>query len=444
MLSLGSVVLVLLFLCRLIDASIEKSGVSLRDIPRSNSPKLTAISVRSNLRKREDAFKPKCQCEHNYADHASVLDGGRTRIAKTLMDYKLPALNLEDIEMSLEDIQCFDSTIKVEFAEVQMFNAARDSWNSISEFLIIASHFGCNEDGERSPYLVGTVTDSATVKCSNCSVSGTIDIVEGEFTVSNSTTGGEKAIDFINTGFFRAVANNLGAHVELDTTLSLSTAQSFNKTLTSIGLPGFEIPGIATVGPFFRPVITGSLQIQGAIDFTYGFDLKVPDNSSILLNVGQLNDSSYQGFNDAQISAIPLSASSPSIALTLGIGLHAELDLGIDILSGDGSITAGAFVDLPALKISIANLAGVNKQCEPITNITSVDQLLSHAFPNLTHIVPEANIKVGLQVGGGLDVPELNFHASIGSQAVLAGTSYSMPTACLSFDSSQKAFVLPT
>lgn len=84
---------------------------------------------------------------------ASVLDGGRTRVAKTSMEYKLPALNLEDIEMSLEDIQCFDSTIKVGFAEVQMFNAARDSWNSMSEFLIIASHFGCNEDGERSPYL---------------------------------------------------------------------------------------------------------------------------------------------------------------------------------------------------------------------------------------------------------------------------------------------------
>lgn len=66
----------------------------------------------------------------------------------------------------------------------------------------------------------------------------------------------------------------------------------------------------------------------------------MPDNSSILLNVGQLNESSYQGFNDAQISAIPLSASSPSISLTLGIGLHAELDLGIDILSGDGSKSA--------------------------------------------------------------------------------------------------------
>jgi hypothetical protein len=88
---------------------------------------------------------------------------------------------------------------------------------------------------------VGAATDSATVNCNNCSISGTIDIVEGEVTVSNSTTAAGKALDFINTGFFRAVANNLSAHVELDTTLSLSTTQSFNKTLTSIGLPGFEV-----------------------------------------------------------------------------------------------------------------------------------------------------------------------------------------------------------
>lgn len=88
---------------------------------------------------------------------------------------------------------------------------------------------------------MGLVTDSATVNCKNCSVSGTIDLVEGEIIVSNSTTAAGKAVDFINTGYFKIVANNLSAHVELDTILSLSTTQSFNKTLTTIGLPGFEV-----------------------------------------------------------------------------------------------------------------------------------------------------------------------------------------------------------
>ncbi|TVY85315.1 hypothetical protein LSUE1_G000192 [Lachnellula suecica] len=485
----------------------------------------------------------------------SILKGGRTRVAKTLMDYKLPALILEDIEASLVDIQCSDSAVMVEFAESEMLTAARESWRNVSEFLVISSHSGCNRDGERSPYLVsgvtydhekltanfdaqrvqwkgsyhsmtvkfgvsntryrsdslrtheglrrrqvapsttstavvatttpntntsaharidfqvpadeeifsfsntaGAVTDSASVKCKDCSISGTIDIVEGEITLSNSTTALGEAVDFINTGYFRAVANNMSAHIELDTSLDLSITQSFNKSFPAIGIPGFQIPGIATIGPFFQPVITGSLQMQGSVDFTYGFDMKVPDNSSILLNVGNLNESSSQGLyislprrcsktyqtlsDNAQISAIPLSASSPSIALTLGLGLRAELDLGINILSGDGSMAAGAFIDLPSLTVTISNLAGVNKQCEPITNITTADQILSHVFPNLTHIVPEVGINIGLQVGAALNIADV--HTSIGSQTVLAGTTFTMPTACLSYDASNKAFVSPT
>lgn len=144
------------------------------------------------------------------------------------------------------------------------------------------------------------------------------------------------------------------------------------------------------------------------------------------------------------MSAIPLSASSPSISLTLGLGLRAELDLGLDILKGDGDMSAGAFVDLPSLKVTISNLAGVNKECKPISNIASLDQALSHAFPNLTNIVPEVDIGVGLRVGAELNMPEANFHTSVGTQTQLAGTAFTLPTACLSFDSSKKTFASPT
>ena len=36
-----------------------------------------------------------------------------------------------------------------------------------------------------------------------------------------------------------------------------------------------KIPGIATVGPLFRPVIEIGAKLSAKVDFTYGFDLTV-------------------------------------------------------------------------------------------------------------------------------------------------------------------------
>lgn len=107
-------------------------------------------------------------------------------------------------------------------------------------------------------------------------------------------------------------------------------------------------------------------------------------------------------------------------------------------------MSAGAFADLPSLKVTISNIAGANKECDPVTNLTTLDQTLAHAFPNLTKIVPEVGIDVGLRVGAELNIPEIGFHTSIGTQTILAGTTFTLPTACLSFDGSKKTFASPT
>jgi hypothetical protein len=85
------------------------------------------------------------------------------------------------------------------------------------------------------------VTESASVSCKGCSLNGTIDVIEGEFTVSTSTTELGQIIDFLDSGFFQVAANNLAAHIELDTKLTLSKEKTFEKELTVIGLPGFSV-----------------------------------------------------------------------------------------------------------------------------------------------------------------------------------------------------------
>jgi len=79
------------------------------------------------------------------------------------------------------------------------------------------------------------------VSCQNCSIAGTVEITEGVFRVNSTTIEALQAVNFIENGYFKAVANGVNAHIELDTTLSLSSTQSFDNTLSTITLPGFQV-----------------------------------------------------------------------------------------------------------------------------------------------------------------------------------------------------------
>jgi hypothetical protein len=147
---------------------------------------------------------------------------------------------------------------------------------------------------------------------------------------------------------------------------------------------------------------------------------------------------------DAQITGIPFAASSPDISLILGLGFTAYILLGIDILSGGGGMNIGMFVNTLYLTLSVSELDGVNAKCEPITDSSTVNGLLSHVFPNLTHVVPQVGLDLGLTAGVELNVDESFIHTSFGHQDTLTDTSWALPTTCLLWDESKKEFISPT
>lgn len=69
------------------------------------------------------------------------------------MKYKLPAVTLEDIELNVKNIVCSESTIILQFPSENLLLGAKKEWNNLSEFLVISSHAGCNDQNERAPYL---------------------------------------------------------------------------------------------------------------------------------------------------------------------------------------------------------------------------------------------------------------------------------------------------
>jgi hypothetical protein len=90
-------------------------------------------------------------------------------------------------------------------------------------------------------YRNDSVQGTVTLSCQNCSIVGTIEITEGVFSVNSTTIEAFQAVNFIENGYFKAVANGVNAHIELDTTLSLSSTQSFDNTLSTITLLGFQV-----------------------------------------------------------------------------------------------------------------------------------------------------------------------------------------------------------
>lgn len=284
----------------------------------------------------------------------------------------------------------------------------------------------------------GTIKESVAVSCKNCSITGTIDITEGAFSVD-----GTGLANFINHGYFEVVANGLNAHVELDTTLALSSGKSFDQNIATITMPGFQIPDLAAIGPMLELDLTGSITAVASLDFTYGFDITVPDNSSILMDIGNVTQSTYHGFNDAKLTAIPLTVSSPDFSLNLGLGLVTRLVLGVTIFGGKGELSAGMFINMPKLSLSISQIEGVNAECQKVNGSTTVDGFLSHVFPSLTHVVPEAIFDIGFQAQAAVDVGnvDLDIYDHVHT---FAGTSLPMPTKCLTWNGKSNGFTAPT
>lgn len=83
-----------------------------------------------------------------------------------------------------------------------------------------------------------------SVQCKNCTVTGTIDILQGSVSgnTSNSNTNGSDDDGFSwDQGSFTFDANGFSAHIELEATVQPSAnLLTFEAPMPSIGIPGFQ------------------------------------------------------------------------------------------------------------------------------------------------------------------------------------------------------------
>jgi len=286
-----------------------------------------------------------------------------------------------------------------------------------------------------------------TISCVNCTTSGSIELLTGSFTVSgsNATSNSTDIVHFIEDGFAEVAANDMFAHIELETTWLASLGwASFAINLATIELQPISIPGIAVVGPLFNPRLIIAAEVSLDLDFTYGFEITVPNNSTAVANIGNITESSITGFQETSLKMLPFQSKLGNFALNLSVTLEPQILVGFSFLNGIDNAGAGVFLQLPQLAMEVAPATGTDEHCEPVTNLTLADDIFK-LFGNLTHIVPEVQLAGGFIVEATLG-PKMLGGGHQTAYTPLA-TTFSAPTACLAYDREASTYgpaIIPT
>lgn len=189
----------------------------------------------------------------------------------------------------------------------------------------------------------------------------------------------------------------------------------------------FQIPGIITFGPVLELTVPMTVTLNSPVNFTTGFELTVPDNSVIIMNVSEITGSSQVGFDQSKIKPLPFGMNADNLSFNVSVALRPKLTISASVgntnfgLGINGGV--GAFLDLPKLIARIDSVSNVNSTC---------DGPGSNGVENRgIHVTPSAALDVGLHWELGLDVGSVEQNRD--GEQVLASKIFPLPNQCLIF-----------
>ncbi|PSN65774.1 hypothetical protein BS50DRAFT_397555 [Corynespora cassiicola Philippines] len=180
-----------------------------------------------------------------------------------------------------------------------------------------------------------------SIGCKECTTTGSLVLSAGEVDLSNpiglsiQSFDPDQDRDLIKAGYFEAELNGFEASILLSATPSGNVEFAYD--LFTFAPAGFNIPGFGSVGVIFQPQIAFDIGINGGVEFTWGFNLTVPDQSRIRLDIAELSNSSITGLENTAIGALPFNANASDIELSLSVGLRPFIALGMSFFDEDSS-----------------------------------------------------------------------------------------------------------
>ncbi|KAL1964916.1 hypothetical protein VTN77DRAFT_6269 [Rasamsonia byssochlamydoides] len=219
-------------------------------------------------------------------------------------------------------------------------------------------------------------------------------------------------------------------HVELD--INLTPSQPENEiVIPLIGSSGLDIPfmsnKIFSTDFNFNPQIHGWVNSTSPANFTYGFDIVIPDHSAIWIPVRDLDNVTTIGFNQSTITPTNFTSSNPNLQFDFELSFRPAVSLNADFLYNIFNKSLSVYADVPNVNLAVSQVLNVTSNCEPAPAGTDP----SHIYKNLTLVVPSVSYDVdfSLPVIGNKEFGPYN------------GTA--LPTSCLDYSTKATGLTTP-
>ncbi|QSZ32282.1 hypothetical protein DSL72_001856 [Monilinia vaccinii-corymbosi] len=264
----------------------------------------------------------------------------------------------------LSDWDSVMSGAVIEFGSIPSTSTKRGDLDTIGQASPLGLAYSLPQD------FFGASTNNGlnfSINCLGCATTGSMEIL-GKIVMNTNSSGSPIGVNSIS---INATPKGLGANFDLEFGFSgtLGSGWSEEWNLITVGLAGWTIPGILTLGPQFSVDAGFSLSgIKGAAQVGVGIGFTIPDSSSALLGIDGGNSSS-QGW----VPTVTLGTPKVSVQVSGQLELYTQLglDVGLTVLNKYG-FGAGIFLKVPDVEISLGALFNTQGACAGSADVLGV------------------------------------------------------------------------
>ncbi|KAL5388172.1 hypothetical protein DPSP01_003161 [Paraphaeosphaeria sporulosa] len=202
--------------------------------------------------------------------------------------------------------------------------------------------------------------------------------------------------DFFEGGEAPIVAKGLGARVDLG--IGVSSDGGFDVSVFEIPLLfAIVIRGIGSAGLLYAPALHFAWTLNGTLNFTTGFEIAVPDNSNIFIDLTEPNNSSTSGFDATTVTPVPFQASVDVDDVQLSVALRQQVQIRFNFNNGI-SAKVDVYLNLPKFGAGLTKKSGVDENYGALASSASgYKDVAQEVFKDVLSIEPSVDWGIGIE-----------------------------------------------